>query len=255
MSQNKRETKRIYDPDGERLAELTVRAFYGRVRKLLSSKGLAVISLSGGRSVQPFYELIPELSGAIPLKDWKRIHFFWTDERLVPADSSESNYKLAEDLFLSELKKEGLIEDTNIHEFPGDTSEPGEALKNYQQKLERVSGGIIHLPVLGVGADGHVGSLFPKSSALEEDENDFVLIDNSPKPPKRRISISPKAIKRSLYPFLFFLGEEKKGAYERFRDESRAYDDPPCRLGLTGSSGICYVITDLETEFKPLLSG
>ncbi len=246
MTRNKRETKRIYHPDGDRLAEATVKAFYRRLNDLLSSHENVVISLSGGRSVQPFYRLIPELSGSLSKEEWKRVHFFWTDERLVPADSPESNYKLAKDLFLSELKKKGRLSSSNIHGFPGDTAEPGKAINNYQFELKRVSGGVVHLPVLGVGGDGHVGSLFPDGSTLEVDEDDFVYVDNSPKPPKRRISISPGTIERSLYPFLFFLGEEKKEAYDCFNNRSKTYSDCPCKLALTGTSGTCYIITDLK---------
>ncbi|MCF7875704.1 6-phosphogluconolactonase [Candidatus Bipolaricaulota bacterium] len=246
MIRNKRKTKRIYHPDGDRLAEATVRAFYSCLTDMLSSYENVVISLSGGRSVQPFYRLIPEFSEFVSRDNWKRVHFFWTDERLVPADSPESNYKLAKDFFLSELKKKGILSSSNIHGFPGDTAEPGKAINNYQFELKRVSGGVVHLPVLGAGGDGHVGSLFPDSSTLEVDEDDFVYIDNSPKPPKRRISISPGAIKRSVYPFLFFLGEEKKEAYDCFKNRSKAYSDCPCKLALTGTSGTCYVITNLE---------
>ncbi|MFB6214767.1 MAG: 6-phosphogluconolactonase, partial [Candidatus Bipolaricaulia bacterium] len=110
---------------------------------------------------------------------------------------------------------------------------------------ERISNGIIHLPILGVGGDGHVGSLFPGSSRLKEEKAEFLLVDDSPKPPKERVTISPRLIRKSTYPFLFFIGEEKRNAYECFRAEATTYSDCPCKLALSGSPGVCYVVTDL----------
>lgn len=230
----------------EELARRATEKFYESLDQLLSSEERVVVSLPGGSSVRSFYERIPRLSDFLSEPAWRRIHFFWTDERLVPRSSSESNFRLAEDLFLGELMGDDLIRPEQVHRFPGETTSPGRVLENYSRDLARISDGVIHLPILGVGADGHVGSLFPGSSQLTEDRAEFLLVEDSPKPPKERMTISPRMIRESTYPFLFFIGEEKRDAYECFGEETTSYCDCPCKLALFGSPGVCYVVTDLE---------
>ncbi len=237
--------ERIYDEDEEGLARKTAEAFIGKAKELLVDNGRVVVSLPGGRSVQPFYGKIPEYAGSLKKEKWQRLHFFWTDERLVPPDSPDSNYRLARELFLERLTEEGLIEPGNIHRFPGETDDPEGALEEYARELSRISDGRIHLPVLGVGSDGHVGSLFPEKPQLNADGSKFLLVKNSPKPPEERITISPEVIRGSSYPFLFFIGEEKRQAYECFRNQGKTYMDCPCKLALGGSTETTYVVTDL----------
>lgn len=241
-----KEIATIRGTGGEDLVRKAVEKFYGSLSELLSSKDKVVVSLSGGRSVQPFYEKIPRMADSLNNEAWRRVHFFWTDERLVPPGSSESNYRLAKDLFLEELMGRGLIGPDQVHRFPGETPSPERVVVSYHRDLDRISSGVVHLPILGVGGDGHVGSLFPGSPQLKENKAKFLLVKNSPKPPDKRVTISPTMIKESTYPFLFFIGEEKRDAYECFREGTISYFDCPCKLAPSGTSGVCYTITDLE---------
>lgn len=242
----KKDIERIYDEDGEELSRKTTEVFLKRIRRLLTEKSQVVISLPGGRSVQPFYRKIPEFAGILKREEWRRLHFFWTDERLVPPDSSDSNYRLARELFLDDLTEEGLIEPVNVHRFPGETDDPEKDLKEYSRELNRISDGRIHIPVLGVGSDGHVGSLFPERSQLNADESKFLLVKDSPKPPEKRITISPEVIKDSRYPFLFFMGDEKREAYRCLLNQGKTYMNCPCKLALAENTETTYVITDLK---------
>ncbi len=243
---NEKEIVLIRGDPREDLPRKTTEKFYGALGELLASEDKVVVSLPGGRSVQPFYENIPEMADFLAEEGWRKIHFFWTDERLVPPSSSESNYRLAKKLFIDELLNRDLIKPDQVHRFPGETSSPEKALASYRNALSKISDGEIHLPILGVGGDGHVGSLFPGSSQLREEKSEFLLVSNSPKPPEKRITISPGVIRGSTYPFLFFIGEEKRDAYECFRGSTTSYNDCPCKLANSGSSGTCYVVTDLE---------
>lgn len=244
-TEKRKEIGTISANDREGLAHRTTKKFYGALEELLNSEKRVVVSLSGGRSVQPFYKKIPDMANSLSEGAWRRIHFFWTDERLVLPGSSDSNYGLAKELFLGELLERGLIGSEQVHRFPGETSSPEGVIEDYRRDLDKTSNGEVHLPVLGVGGDGHVGSLFPGSSQLNEDEQYFSLVEDSPKPPERRITISPRVIRESTYPFLFFIGEEKRDAYKCFRADTSTFFDCPCKLALSGSPGICYVVTDL----------
>ncbi|MFB6291683.1 MAG: 6-phosphogluconolactonase [Candidatus Bipolaricaulia bacterium] len=238
--------KTIYEPDLSELSLSAVKAFFGALKELSDLKEKIVVSLPGGRSVRSFFSVIAEKSDLLPRPVWTKVHLFWTDERLVSPEANGSNYGLAEELFLKKLRSENRIEEDQIHRFPGEKTNVSEALIKYRNELRKISGGIVHLPVLGVGSDGHVGSLFPDRSELSGDEREFLLVQDSPKPPKKRITISPSVIRKSFYPFLFFLGEEKREAYECFNNSARDYVDCPCKLALSGDRGTCFVITDMR---------
>jgi len=245
-----RAKKIIYNDDQRELARETVEAFFRKMKKILSERSRVVVSIPGGNSVRPFFKLIARRAEALSKKEWEKVHFFWTDERLVPPDHEESNYRLAAELFLNELREEGLLPQENVHRFHSERSNPEKEIARYSRKLKGLSGGIIHIPILGVGEDGHVGSLFPHRPELRTRERDFFLIEESPKPPAKRITISPQHIIDSTYPFLFFIGERKKKPYENFLTEEANYLEFPCKLALTGEkTAICYVITDIrETD-------
>jgi 6-phosphogluconolactonase len=240
--------KTLQAQDGEELAVKTVENFYRALEGLLEEEDKITVSLPGGRSVQPFYSKIPEYTDNLSEEDWKRVHFFWTDERLVPPDSPESNYGLAQGLFLEELLNQGQIERRNIHRFPGEAEDIPGALDEYENELRKVSDGQIHLPVLGVGGDGHVGSLFPGGDQLKSQSSGFLMVSDSPKPPKRRMTISPSLVRESDEPFLFFIGEEKREAYRCFRSDEKKPHDCPCKLAREGKPGTVHVVTDLKAR-------
>jgi 6-phosphogluconolactonase len=95
------------------------------------------------------------------------MHIFWADERCVPLDRPESNYKLAHDAFLSSVP----LPAENIHRIRGE-EEPAEAAQAYEDELRSFisSPGVMvfDLIILGAGEDGHTASLFPGSAALRE---------------------------------------------------------------------------------------
>jgi 6-phosphogluconolactonase len=241
-----KDIERIYDSDRSALAMSTARRFFGAIRDLSDSTDKIVVSLSGGRSVQEFFSALRKKADLLSRQNWKKLHFFWTDERLVPPDSGESNYRLASKLFIDHLLSDGLLAEGQIHRFPGERTDAGDALVEYSEELNSVSRGIVHVPIMGVGSDGHVGSLFPHRPELADSSGRFLLVEDSPKPPAGRITISPEVIRESIHPFLFFLGDEKREAYDCFKEEEITYFDCPCKLARSGSRGVCYVVTDLN---------
>jgi len=238
--------EKIYDSDRSDLAISTARYFFSAIRDLSDSTDKIVVSLSGGRSVQDFFSALRKKADLLSRQNWKKLHFFWTDERLVPPASDESNYRLASKLFLDRLLSDCLLDKGQIHRFPGERTDARDALVEYREELNSVSRGIVHVPIMGVGSDGHVGSLFPHRPELDDLSGRFLLVEDSPKPPAKRITVSPKVIVESVYPFLFFLGDEKREAYDCFRKEEATYLDCPCKLARSGSTGVCYVVTDLN---------
>src|SRR5262249_22528401 len=102
--------------------------------------------------------------------DWEKIHVFFSDERCVPPDHAGSNFRMARETLLSKVE----IPAANVHRIKGEIESPGHAALDYEADLRRTFGvkgdevPIFDLVLLGVGADGHVASLFPNSYLLDE---------------------------------------------------------------------------------------
>jgi 6-phosphogluconolactonase len=114
------------------------------------------------------YELLatPEFNRRV---DWDRVDLFWGDERYVPADAQDSNYRMAAQALLDHIP----VPPANVHRVPTEISPPPAAARAYEDALRRVFGESAALPeidltYLGLGTNGHTASLFPHSPALHE---------------------------------------------------------------------------------------
>ncbi len=139
------------------------------------------------------------------------VDFFWADERCVPPDNPESNFFLANTLFASQK-----IPPEKIHRLRGE-SEPAIAVAEANAEIfktvsQRKNGlPVLDLVFLGVGPDGHVASLFPDASLeVVSCQSPFLFIENSPKPPPQRISMSYATIAAAKEVWVLVSGEEKK---------------------------------------------
>jgi 6-phosphogluconolactonase len=130
--------------------------------------GRMTVALSGGSTPKHLYSLLalPDYKDRIP---WKNVQLFWGDERCVPPDHSESNFRMAQEALLSRIQ----IPAENIHRMSGEI-QPQAAAAEYEKELQKFfglnSGGLprFDLILLGIGEDGHTASLFPGSNALNE---------------------------------------------------------------------------------------
>jgi len=91
-------------------------------------------------------------------------------------------------------------------------------------------GGKFDVVLLSAGEDGHIGSLFPNHDSIKNDEEGYILVENSPKLPEKRISASRKLIEKSENAILVFFGEGKGDAYEMFKDENTKVEECPAKL-------------------------
>jgi 6-phosphogluconolactonase len=158
--------------DPERLAQRSVEVFVANARTAVEARGAFYVALSGGHTPRRFYELLGTMPQARSLP-WDRIHLFWVDERLVAADSHLSNFKLAADTFLREVAIPG----RNVHRIPTEYGDFNAAARRYEKTIRdvfRLEAGRLpefDLIVLGMGVDGHTGSLFPNSYATFDTED------------------------------------------------------------------------------------
>ncbi len=149
----------------EELSQCAAELFMKESELSVARHGRFSVALSGGSTPGPLYCLLSTEKYRMHI-DWEQVHIFWTDERCVPPNHPESNFKLASDLLLSKLS----LPNTNIHRIPGELSEEKAALAYEKDLLCFFSGCDIprfDLIFLGVGEDGHTASIFPGIKAAD----------------------------------------------------------------------------------------
>ena len=153
------------------------------------------VALSGGRIAQKFFAAVVEQNKTRKIS-FDGVHFFWADERCVPPTDPDSNFKMASELLFLPLN----ISAEKIHRLRGEDT-PSVAVKIAESELCRIAPRnenhqpVLDLIFLGMGEDGHIASLFPDSPAnILDIAVPFLVVENSPKPPPTRISMSYKTI-------------------------------------------------------------
>lgn len=134
--------------------------------------------------------------------DWSRLTLFWGDERAVPPDSPDSNFGLAEEMLLRPLAAKA----PNAIRMQGELADLQFAAKSYAQALPPA----LDLLILGVGDDGHVCSLFPGHPALRIADASVTVIEDSPKPPPRRLTLTLPYVLKSRRIWIVAVGERKR---------------------------------------------
>ena len=134
--------------------------------------------------------------------DWSQITLFWGDERAVPPDSDDSNYRLTEDMLMRPLAARA----PNAVRMEGEAPDLQRAARDYAAALPPA----LDVLILGVGDDGHVCSLFPGHRALMEESARVLVIEDSPKPPPRRLTLSLNYVLRSKHLWIVAVGERKR---------------------------------------------
>ena len=196
--------------DPESLAREGARRFVAAVELRAHAESAVPVALAGGATPRRLYELLatPELQGRIP---WAKLHFFWGDERLVPPDHPESNYRLAREALLRHVP----LPRENIHPVAVQSSPEATALA-YEQELrahfrQRRGAPAFDVILLGLGADGHTASLFPRAAPLAERER-LVVAAYSPVGGAPRVTFTLPLINQARQIFFLVAGEDKAAA-------------------------------------------
>jgi 6-phosphogluconolactonase len=166
------------------LAQVLVRRVEAAAGSAFEERGRFSLVLPGGSVGE---SLLPSLARA--KVDWPRADVLWGDERAVPPDHAESNYALA---------RRGLLTRVSplVHRMRAEEPDLAAAAADYEREMREALGEAPRLDVvlLGVGPDGHVCSLFPGHPALRESKRWVVPIEDSPKPPPARLTLTLAAL-------------------------------------------------------------
>lgn len=152
--------------DTQALAQAAAEQFIEASIEAIQERGRFLVALSGGATPEETYRRLAE-PGLATQVSWRNVHLFWGDERCVPSDHPDSNYRMARKALIQKVP----VPQTNVHRILGEL-EPALAAEAYEEELQSVFG-IDERPrfdfvFLGLGKDGHTASLFPGSEALHE---------------------------------------------------------------------------------------
>jgi 6-phosphogluconolactonase len=189
----------------EDLPERLAAVFQVEARRAVGEHGLFAISLPGGSVASIFFPRLAQL----PL-DWSRTAFFWGDERAVPPSDPESNYGAARAQWLDPAK----VPAASVHRMLAEVPDLDRSAADYAGEMVRVLGTPprLNLVLLGVGPDGHVCSLFPGHALLREERRWVAGIEDAPKPPARRLTLTLPALEAADLVVVAALGRDKAAA-------------------------------------------
>ncbi len=195
----------ILHPNPDSVARDAAEHFVKISTEAITARGRCMVALSGGSTPKLMYDYLvqPQYRDAV---DWNVVHIFWSDERFVPYDSSQSTYGVTKAALLDELP----IPAENIHPVTVEGSLE-DAAEQYTHTIVTEFGTTepkFDLIFLGMGADGHTASLFPGQT--DEPGTELIrVVRTAPKPPAERLSFTPQLINNAYITIFLVTGEDK----------------------------------------------
>jgi 6-phosphogluconolactonase len=194
----------VYD-NPEELAQAAASEFAARAAEAIGERGRFAVVLAGGSTPRAAYGILArDYRDRI---DWNNVHVFFGDERSVPPDHDDSNYKMARESLLDHVPI------GSVHRMQGELP-PDEAAEAYEQDLREFFGPVdlpkFDLILLGTGDDGHTASLFPETSALEVHDR-WAVANPVLKLETTRITLTVPAINAARAVYFLVAGEGKAG--------------------------------------------
>ena len=194
----------------------------------LRTTGRFSLVLSGGATPRGLYELLAKHPYRAQV-DWSKVDFFWGDERAVPPDHPNSNFRMAKEAMLDKLD----VPPARIHRIKAEGPDLDRAAREYEAEIEKTLGrvaGVVPRPphfnlfLLGMGEDGHTASLFPSTAALR-DTRRWVVSHEVAKLSAKRITMTPPLINAAHFIMFLVAGAAKADVLAQViqgpRDEER----------------------------------
>lgn len=200
------------------------------------------LAVPGGSVAETFFPVL-----ATAAIDWRHLHLFWCDERAVPPDHPDSNYRIAAERLLNRAP----IDMRHVHRMRGEAPDLARAAADYEAELIALTGERrrVDVAVLGVGPDGHVSSLFPGHAALDERAHLAVPILDSPKPPPRRLTLTLPALAGAFVVIAAF--GAAKAAVIREALENEESPLPVARAARNAKTALFLLDDDAASDIPP----
>jgi 6-phosphogluconolactonase len=219
-------------------AELPARAAEWLAQVLadvVTVNGRVKLGLAGGSTPRAMHEELAR-SSVVP---WRAVHVFFGDERAVPPDHADSNYRMARESLLDRVP----IPPAQVHAMDGENPDRDAAARAYETLLPKS----LDVLVLGMGEDGHTASLFPGAPSLREATR-RVLAVVGPKPPPERLTLTPPEILGAERRVVLVSGAGKAEAVARALDGPWEPNATPIQLA---RRGVWFVDTEAASKLAP----
>jgi 6-phosphogluconolactonase len=251
--------------DAAALAHEGARRIAEAARRSIAARGRFLLALAGGTTPRRLYLKLAEEGLHI---DWRRVEIFFSDERLVPYDSPESNYGMAQKTLLRHVP----IPPEQIHPVPTELS-PEAAASAYEATVRATLDPTeprLDMALLGMGPDGHTASLFPGSRLLSGLDSDFLIDDPStgpvrverpvaslaswdeqrliaavtdaPKPPPQRVTMTPYLLNLARNVIVLVAGEDKVAAVSAALESDARVFEIPVRAIVPASGELVWLL-------------
>lgn len=213
--------------DAAELAREAARRFAALAGTFLANRGRFTVALSGGSTPKAMFSLLaaPPFSDALA---WRSIHLFWGDERCVPPDHPDSNYRMTRETLLDRVP----LPPENIHRIPAEAPNPARAGERYSETLRAFFGEDaprFDLLFLGMGPDAHTASLFPRTTALHIDDR-IAVANYVEKFHAHRITLTARTINHANNILVLVAGADKAPALRAVLEGPRDIETWPSQL-------------------------
>jgi 6-phosphogluconolactonase len=238
--------------DGDAVAHAALRRFVAAAEYAIAAKGVFNVALSGGHTPERLFRLLAKgepTANPWPF-DWSKVQIYFVDERCVPPQHEESNYRMTNDTLLAHIP----ISRENIHRMRGEI-DPNEAAKEYGLMLkDRFATDDVgmDLLLLGMGEDGHTASLFPHTAAVNETKHRCVAnyAEKSTTGKSWRITLTAPFINRSAEIMVLIEGENKAQALHEVLDGPRDPQRLPAQLIGPRSGKLVWLVDEAANRLR-----
>src|SRR5215470_12209819 len=198
--------------DLQEVATAAADEFVARAKRAIKHHGRFTVALSGGSTPKTMHTILAERTAKNPkLIDWSRVQILFGDERHVPPDHADSNFRMAKETLLSQVP----IPAANVHRIRTENPDAGKAAEEYDRELVQVFQlkgedqlARFDLIFLGMGPDGHTASLFPGTTAVHELRK-RVVANWVPKFNMWRVTLTRPVINQAECVLLMVSGKDK----------------------------------------------
>jgi 6-phosphogluconolactonase len=226
-------------PDLPALFRAAADEFDRQAKAALTARGRFTVVLSGGSTPKGMYNLVAGNS-ALP---WDKMYFFFGDERHVPPDDSESNYRMARESLLAKVP----VPAGNVFRIPAEDQDAAKAAEAYERTLRNFfqapAGNLprFDLVLLGMGPDGHTASLFPQTKALQE-KSRLVVSNWVEKFKTDRITLTVPALNNAAAVMFLVSGQDKSQALREVLEGTQPAELFPSKLIRPTDGHVIWVI-------------
>jgi 6-phosphogluconolactonase len=213
-------------PDRDALFRAAAAEFVHKANAAIGSRGRFTVALAGGSTPKGLYSLLAT-NTTLP---WDKLYFFFGDERHVPPENPESNYRMAREALLSKAP----IRNQNVFRVPAENPNAAQAAEAYEKTLRQFFQPATAFPrfdliLLGMGPDGHTASLFPGGKALQETSH-WVVSDWVEKFKTDRITLTLPVLNNAAVVMFLAAGEDKAETLKEVLEGQKPGDQFPSKL-------------------------